>query len=338
MFMRIFVFTLLLSCVSVVAQTNEPTDADIAAAIDRKNYKEAIALTDLYLEKHYNDAKTYFHRGYCFLMIGKPNLALVDFNKALNIDSTLHEAYFNRALAHQALKNFTFAEADFLTYSAQKPEDEKAYLNLGFLYEEMEDLKAAIKAYTSYLALKPSSTEVLKYRALAFAATDSVNKAISDYNRCAVINPNDSSLWLLKGNVYYDAGRYTEAIEAYNLALLNYPGQRDALANRADAYTASLQYENAINDYMELALREPRNPDCHFNIGFCYLQQGKPEECIKSFEKAIDYEYENLGLLLTLRGVAYNNLQMKTEACADWQKAFATGYKEAAKYMNNYCN
>jgi len=41
--------------------------------------------------------------------------------------------------------------------------------------------------------------------------------------------------------------------------------------------------------------------------------------------------------LLTLRGVAYNNLQMKTEACNDWQKAYAIGYKEAATYQNNYC-
>ncbi len=178
---------------------------------------------------------------------------------------------------------------------------------------------------------------MLKYRALAYAEIDSISLAVADYNTCYTINSKDTSIWMLKGNVYYDAMMYREAIDAYNLALLDNPANIQALVNRADAYTASGQYDNAILDYQQLGLKDRMNPDYHFNIGFCFLQLGQFNETIGSFAKAIDLDYENLGQLLTLRGVAYNNLKMKTEACADWQKAYAIGYKEAAKYQNNYC-
>ena len=115
------------------------------------------------------------------------------------------------------------------------------------------------------------------------------------------------------------------------------PLNREPLINRADAYTASSQFENAINDYKALLRFDQFNPDYYFNTAFCYLQLNQPNEAIVNFGKAIDNDYENLGQLLTLRGVAYNNLQMKTEACNDWQKAYAIGYKEAATYQNNYC-
>jgi tetratricopeptide (TPR) repeat protein len=320
----------------VFSQTKEILLRSALEDIDRKNYNSAIVKIDQCLDMDSRYAYAYFHRGFCYLMLKKPGVAVVDFNRTLLLDSTLSETYFNRALAHQALKNYTFSEGDFITYLKFNPRDEKAWLNLAFLHEEMEDYITAVNDYGNCLKIKPRSAEVLKYRALAYAEIDSVQKAIADYNACYSLNPSDSSLWLLKGNVYYDALMYKEAIEQYNLALLN-GGSTEALVNRADAYTASGQFENAIMDYQQLSLKDKRNPDYYFNTGFCFLQLNQPDNAIASFAKAIDNDYENLGQLLTFRGVAYNNLQMKTEACADWQKAYSMGYKEAAKYQNNYC-
>lgn len=64
---------------------------------------------------------------------------------------------------------------------------------------------------------------------------------------------------------------------------------------------------------------------------------GRYQEAVSSFTTAMNDGYGDLGQLLTLRGVAYNNLKLQPEACSDWQKAIELQYKEAVKYKANYC-
>jgi glycosyltransferase involved in cell wall biosynthesis len=179
--------------------------------------------------------------------------------------------------------------------------------------------------------------ETLKSRALVYAELNSIELAIADLDICLRPDANDTSIWMSKGNIFYDAQRFSEAIDAYNVILLLYPENKSALYNRADAYTSLKRYDEAIRDYQILSSKDKYNSEYYFNIGFCYLQQGKNQESILSFGKALDTDYSNLGLLLMLRGVAYNNLKLQGEACSDWQKAVELGYKDAQKYRIDFC-
>jgi tetratricopeptide (TPR) repeat protein len=141
----------------------------------------------------------------------------------------------------------------------------------------------------------------------------------------------------MKGNIYYDAQKFALAIDAYNNILLNSPGNRDARINRADAMVSNLQYEDAITEYKLLQKSDSQNPELYFNIAFCELQLSQNENAILNFTKALDKDYENLGLLLMLRGVGYNNLKMQAEACADWRKSKELGCKDTEAYLLSYC-
>jgi len=305
--------------------------------LEQSKYQLAIVQFDKCLTLDPKNAAAYFHRGTCYLMLGKASIALVDFNKTLSIDTAMYETYYNRALAHQALRNYTFAEGDFLLYIERKRSDIKALKNLAILMEQMGELQSAINYYTRYLERDKTNTEVLKNRALAYAGLDSTKLAIADLEACQRLNPADTTVWLLKGNIYYDAHEYGHAIDIYNLILLNEPGNKAALLDRADAYSADLQYEAALDDYQKLGKKDLNNPELHFNIAFCQLQLNRYQEAVNSFTIAMNDGYSDLGQLLTLRGVAYNNLKLQMEACSDWQKAIDLQYAEAAKYKTNYC-
>jgi tetratricopeptide (TPR) repeat protein len=170
-----------------------------------------------------------------------------------------------------------------------------------------------------------------------WAEIDSTDAALSDLDICLKPAANDTGLWMCKGNICYDARRYNSAIDAYNVILLIDSTNKSALINRADALVAAGQYEQAIQDYNTLSRKDKYNPLYYFNIGFCYLQLLENEKAILSFGKALDTEYEPLGMLLTFRAVAYHNLKLQAEACSDWQKAILAGYEEAKKYQLNYC-
>lgn len=305
--------------------------------MQRLAYSEAIAFFDQCLENKPLDPHVYFQRGTCYLLLKKPNIALVDFNQALRLDSGLYESYYNRGLAQQALNNYTFAEADFLLYHARVPSDVKVLRNLARLMEDMLDYPAAIRYYTEYLNQKPGDVTLRKSRALAFASIDSTDAAVRDLNICLKPSANDTGIWLCKGNVYFDAMLYNQAIDAYNVVLLGNPEHRGALINRADAYTAAGRYEEAMRDYRSLSQKDRYNPEYHFNLGFCALQLNQNQEAVLNFGKALDTGYENIGQLLTLRGVAFNNMQLQAEACSDWLQALNAGYREAENYRKNYC-
>ena len=319
-----------------VAQ-NDPHLTLAIELMKNQKYKEALPELNQYLDNHANSGLGYFQRGTCYLMMQKPNIAVVDFNQAIRLDTNITDVYFNRALAHQALKNYTFAEADFLIYLSKRPSAIKTNLNLAMLMEEMADYNSALSYYNRYLQVYPKDIEALKSRALTYSELGHLNMALEDIESCFRISPNDTSIWMLKGNICYDAQSYQSAIDAYNIILLNYPNTFRALLNRADAYMANKQFEQAVNDYIRLLSMDPRNPEHHFNLGFCYLQLSKNSESVQSFSHALDNEYENFGLLLMFRGVAYNNLKMSSEACADWNKSLALGCKDAATYLDSYC-
>jgi|GEM_PF-1439809 len=318
-----------------VAQTTICYNKAIAFIQDR-SFTEAIAQLDQCLSSDPNMAMAYFQRGTCQLMLQKPNIALVDFNQALRLDSNITEAYLNRGIAHHALNNLTFSESDFLVFLRRQSNDLRGLYNLAVLSEDMDNYPQAITYYSRYLEQAPDLT-IRQLRAMAYAAIDSINLAIKDIDFCLQPNANDTSLWMSKGNIYYDANRFREAIDAYNVILLLYPKHKEALYNRADAYSNLGVFELAILDYQSLLSIGRNEADYHFNIGFCQIQLKQNEAAIMSLNKAIDLEFPDFGLLLTLRGVAYNNLKLQAEACSDWKHALQIGYKEAQKYVDELC-
>jgi len=320
----------------IFSQNNDSLYISGLNAIEKKQYNKAIELFESSLNQNPKDAKTYFQLGYCHLMNNKASVSLVYFNKSLLLDTTLYEAYFNRALAHQSLNNFTFAEADFLTYY-QLSKSEQTHISLSMLYEQMQDYPSAIFSISKYINSHPKHIESYKKRAALFIEIDSLNAALNDYNKCFSLSPNDSSLYLLKGNAYYNRGEFNEAINNYNIALLNTNTSNEALENRADAYTALKKYEDAILDYQKLSKLKPNNPDYFFNIGFCYLQLNDFNQAVANFTQSLINDYSELGLLLFYRGIAYHNLKLNEEACSDWRKSNQIGYTKAKDFLTQHC-
>lgn len=340
--MRVSQLILIYMCTSFQALYANGNGLDTCAAnglrqMSAGNYSAAIKTFENCLSADPGNARLYFQKGTCYLLLKKPGIALVDFNQALLLDSTLYETFYNRGLAQQALSNYTFSEADLLIYRSRVPGDHKAIKNLAMLMEDMLDYNAAVKYYSEYLALYPDDVEVRKSRALTYASLNRVNDAIADLDICLKTDISDTAILMCKGNVYFDALMFDKAIDAYNVVLFSYPEFRAALLNRADAYNSAGRYEEAVRDYTKLSLNDKYNAENYFNLGFCYLQLNRNQDAIIYFGKALDTDYPNIGLLLTLRGVAYNNMKMQQEACSDWQKAINTGYKDASAYLKNYC-
>ncbi|MEX0595846.1 MAG: tetratricopeptide repeat protein, partial [Candidatus Paceibacterota bacterium] len=273
----------------------------------------------------------------CYLMLQKPSIALVDFNKYLSLESKISEAYLHRGLAHQSLKNYPFAHEDFLLYKQLNPQNKEVLKYLIYLMDEMQETDYGIQYCSELIEKEPRNIEFLKKRALLYLKNDSLSLSIKDINKCIEFNSSDTNAWMMKGNIFYDAGEYSQAIDAYNLVLMSFPDHHSALVNRADAYVSMALYIEAIKDYKNLLVFKSYDVDYLYNLGFCYLQIKDYQSSVDYFSKALEHSNEQIANILTFRGVALYNLNLNKEACFDWSKAKAMGYKEAEKYIINYC-
>lgn len=334
-------FRQLLLCTSIllslnVFSQNEDTNHGIQL-FQEKKYQQAIEQFNLALQKNSKNAEIYFYRGTCYLMLHKPSIALVDFNQYLSMESIISDAYLHRGLAHQSLKNYTFAHEDFLIYKKINPENKEVLKYLVYLMDEMQEPDFGIQYCSELIDKEPHNIEFLKKRALLYLLLDSVSLSINDINQCIAHNINDTNAWMMKGNIYFDAGEYTQAIDAYNLVLMSFPDHLAALVSRADAFVSKGLYTEAIKDFKNLLVFKSYDVDFLYNLGFCYLQIKEYQLSVDYFSKALEHSNEQIANVLTFRGVALFNLNLNKEACFDWNKALAMGYKEAEKYIINYC-
>jgi tetratricopeptide (TPR) repeat protein len=79
---------------------------------DQQKYELALADYNKAIELNPNDAKAYYNRGNLYSDQQKYELALADYNKAIELNPNYAEAYANRGLLYAELKQTEKAKID----------------------------------------------------------------------------------------------------------------------------------------------------------------------------------------------------------------------------------
>jgi len=90
-----------------------------------------------------NDAKDYNERGAVCYALGKTDLAISDFNKAIEINPNFIEAYSNRGTVYGKLGKTDLAIFDFNKAIKINPNYANAYSNRGIVYAMLGDIQKA---------------------------------------------------------------------------------------------------------------------------------------------------------------------------------------------------
>ncbi len=102
-------------------------------------------------------AGTYVNRGVLYMAVNDYTSAQRDFEQGVKLDSTLGEAYVNLGGAKIAQERFADGIIDIDRGLALGPEEpEKAYYNRALADEALDNVKAAYFDYSKAAALKPT--------------------------------------------------------------------------------------------------------------------------------------------------------------------------------------
>ncbi|MGB4959989.1 MAG: tetratricopeptide repeat protein, partial [Saprospiraceae bacterium] len=128
-------------------------------------------------------------------------LALRDYNKAVEYDSTEGEFLVNRGATYARLGDLDRAIQDFDAGLKLKPDHAVGYLNRSIMYQNKNRIDLALKDIESYLEIVPTNPDLWYEKARALRLLGKPNEAIIAYTQALSFQSSN------KGMFYYERSK-----------------------------------------------------------------------------------------------------------------------------------
>jgi tetratricopeptide (TPR) repeat protein len=256
--------------------------------------------------------------GQVYHRLGQDEQAVVEYNRAIEINPLDPNAYIGRGDCRVSLGDHEQALADYNEAIRLGPDHSRAYSSRGKLLEAMGQDAKAETDYDRAIQLDPSFTYALRLRAALLSRRGQNDRAIADVDSATRLRPDDASGYKDRGGVLVRLGQYQQAIDTLNRAIELDPNRAAAYLNRGAAYNGLRQYERAIEDLNKALALDPKNAGAHTNIGLAYYMIGQYERAIEDLSEAVRLAPQNAIVHLN-RGNIYARLGFRERAFGDYE-------------------
>jgi tetratricopeptide (TPR) repeat protein len=136
--------------------------------------------------------------------------------------------YYMRGKAYRSSKKFDLAIADYQSAIQADPNMDIAYYEMGAAYQELNQHAKAIDAFSKAIALKSNNAGYYYARCVSESWISKFADATNDCQRAAKMKPGDADMLATLGRLYEDQGNKAQAMETYKAALAINPNQAEA--------------------------------------------------------------------------------------------------------------
>ncbi|MCI4380373.1 hypothetical protein PGIGA_G00239090 [Pangasianodon gigas] len=213
------------------------------------------------LELDHTNADLWYNLAIVNIEMKDPSEALRNFNRALDLNPRHKLALFNSALLMQEsgeVKLRPEANRRFLSYVEEEPNDANGYFNLGMLAMDAEENEAAERWMRKAIALQPGFRSALFNLALLLAQGKRERDALAVLDELLHHHPEHSKGLILKGDILMNQLKDTRgAQEAFERILRSDPGNVQAKHNLCVVYFEERQLARAEQCLQETLAMAP---------------------------------------------------------------------------------
>lgn len=196
-------------------------------------------------------------------------------------------AYDNRGSAHTSLERYRPAIVDYDRALQLDPGVGRTYFNRGKLYLGADQFKKAIADFDRAIELEADFSEAYEERGFANSKLGRDNLALDDYNQALRLGEQSAITYHRRGIVYRKLARHEDAFSDFEQALVLAPGLAAAYVDRGILSDQLGQHDNAIDDF-DLALElKPNLARAYYHRGRAYRSLGQPERTFRDWESMI---------------------------------------------------
>jgi serine/threonine-protein kinase len=204
------------------------------------------------------------------------------------------------------------------------------HVSLGLVKMELGDSAGAEKELHTASDLDPKSAVPHRWLARVYDRNGKLDEGMKELTVGGKLNPSDWQLPLESGMNAYAGGNYKLAAAAWEQTLLLEPDSVQVLRNLGGAYHMLGRDDDAIAA-LQHAIEVKPNPDVYSNLGTILFYQGKYDESVPAFEKAVALSANNFETWGNL-GDAYRwSSGKKDKAKAAYQQAIQLVREEIVK-------
>ena len=245
-------------------------------------YDKSIELLKKALTIENTNPDIYNELGNTYLAINDFDSAIVQYQKAIELDDKHHYAIRNWGLALSKQNKKKEAEEKYLECIKVKPDYAEVYNDLGNLYLDHFEYEKAISYYNKSKKIDPKFIYPYRNIGVAFSKQGKTDEAIKELNDTLILFPDDAATVNDLGNIYLDLKDFNKAISLYQQATLFNPAFTYAYRNWGLALSLQGKYEEALLKYEKTLSIDP---DYH-NI---YVDLVTAAKKLNRYDKAFGY-------------------------------------------------
>ncbi len=222
------------------------------------------------------------------------------------------------------------------------PNDDSPRLALAWAYKDSGRLRDAVQLFEELLE-KELSRKIFTGFAFdelvkIFKEEKEYRRMVHICERAAAVQPEDVSLLFTLGEAYLLGGLAGKAVQVFRKITTMEPDASASFLGLGSAYIAAGEFDKAEAAYEEAVSIDCFDADVYYNrLGMTYLRAGEYERAKASFEKAIGNRGDlplyhcNVGDALAMEG-------RLDEALAAYEKAISMNPESRGAYLNRLGN
>ncbi len=305
-------------------------------ALSNKDYDEAINLYTQSINADPNFASAYNNRGVAKVEDGRPHEAILDYNRAIEIDGTYDDAIFNRIYALEEVGRIDDAFQDLI--QLEKNYADSAYIHFykGLLLTKLKEYEQGKVSFRKAIQLDSTNSETYVNFATLLYFQNKLDSSVYWLKYVLKQNPNEANAYNTLSQVFVAQGEYSLALGALNQALKIVPREPYFLNNRGYVYLFMDSLETALLDINKSILADPTNAWAYRNKGIYHLRKGNNREAIRLFEEALSRD-KFLDEIYSYLGQAYYEQDKKSEACEYWAEGMKQKEIKSETLASKFC-
>lgn len=164
-------------------------------------------------------AMDYLKQGNAFFFESRYDDAVTSYDRAIQLNPELYEAWFTKASTLMLLQRYDEAVSAYQFCTQLKPDSYEAWAGQGTAAIKAQQLEAAITALDEAIALKPEDHLALFNRGTAYEGKNLPETALLDYEAALALKPDFTNAHLKKADLLQQLADYTAAIQTYDAVL-----------------------------------------------------------------------------------------------------------------------
>ena len=305
------------------------------------NFTDALKQLAKVIEMRENDKTVWIQRGLVFQDMGNHELAIEDFNKAIEIDQDYSKSWFHRGTSKlqsaqlmrsqkksdkvkEALEDFK--EAERLDEKEENPATlDVIWDGLGCCYHKIGDFEQAIENFSKAIDKSSESIEFYKNRSQCYFDMEDYENSIADLKTGLEYNSKDPQVLYKLGLTYFAYKKYKQCTKYMKQALKHRPFltyEADIYYHLGLAYCRMEKFEKSIFPYSRCIERIPSDLRYRHERAKAYQMIGHHEEAVEDFNEVIKKNPKNAhahfrrAFSLKALGPAHNpNVSIFSQTC-----------------------